>query len=265
MVLNSLRAYNVKNRKKYGQMVIACDSRGSWRRELFPYYKARRKIARQKSDLDWDTINLSMDNIKLDLAKFFPYRVIEIDGCEADDVIGTLCHKFGSKPICDDMDFGYGMPGSSDEDILIVSGDKDFKQLCIYDNVAILDPITKIVKTVNDPNGFLFELILRGDASDDIPNVLSPGDSFVTGTRQKQLRQTKIDELKDTDKVNWPVEILENFHRNEVLIDLTKVPTEMQTKILAKYDEQGGKGRSHLFNYMAKNGLGELMENLQDF
>ena len=39
MVLNSLRAHNKKFRKEYGDIVIACDSKNVWRREIFPNYK----------------------------------------------------------------------------------------------------------------------------------------------------------------------------------------------------------------------------------
>ena len=44
MILNTIRMYNKKFRKEYGQMVIACDH-SSWRREVFPQYKASRKKA----------------------------------------------------------------------------------------------------------------------------------------------------------------------------------------------------------------------------
>ena len=53
MILNSLRMYNVRHRKEYGNMVLACDG-GSWRKEIFPQYKAHRKASRDSSGLDWD-------------------------------------------------------------------------------------------------------------------------------------------------------------------------------------------------------------------
>lgn len=56
MVLNSIRSYNTKFKAEYGEMVIACDAGNNWRRDVFPYYKANRKKARQKSDVDWNTV-----------------------------------------------------------------------------------------------------------------------------------------------------------------------------------------------------------------
>src|SRR6478735_5317299 len=91
MVLNSIRAYNMKFKEKYGEMVIACDSNRYWRRDVFPYYKANRKSERDNSELDWNAIFEALHLIRDELQQFFPYRVVLVDGAEADDVIATLC------------------------------------------------------------------------------------------------------------------------------------------------------------------------------
>ena len=112
MVLNSLRANRVKFNEKYGELVICCDDTNNWRKKLFPYYKAHRKKARDTSDYDWPHIFNCLNNVRDELKEFFPYKVIQIDTAEADDVIGVLCHEFGKQ-------LGEGEP------ILILSGDKD--------------------------------------------------------------------------------------------------------------------------------------------
>ena len=53
MVLTSLRMHKNKFSDKYGTLVICCDDKKNWRKELFPYYKANRKKDRAASDLDW--------------------------------------------------------------------------------------------------------------------------------------------------------------------------------------------------------------------
>ena len=93
MVLNSLRAHNKKFRKEYGEMVIACDSKNVWRREIFPNYKAGRKANRAKSEHDWDAIFSMLHNIKNEIKTFLPYKVIEIETAEADDIIATLIKR----------------------------------------------------------------------------------------------------------------------------------------------------------------------------
>ena len=44
MILNSLRMYRQKYHVEYGELVLCCDGRHSWRRDHFPQYKASRKI-----------------------------------------------------------------------------------------------------------------------------------------------------------------------------------------------------------------------------
>ena len=63
MVLNSLRMYRTKFSEKFGELVICCDDKNNWRRDVFPYYKVHRKKARQESALDWNTI-FSFLNLK---------------------------------------------------------------------------------------------------------------------------------------------------------------------------------------------------------
>ena len=93
MVLNSLRGHNKKFRKEYGEMVIACDSKNVWRRKVFPNYKAGRKANRAKSEHDWDVIFSILHNIKDEIKNFLPYKVIEIETAEADDIIATLVNR----------------------------------------------------------------------------------------------------------------------------------------------------------------------------
>jgi 5'-3' exonuclease len=78
MVINTIRSHKVKFGKEYGEVVIACDSRKYWRKEVFPYYKANRKKAREDSGFNWPLIFDSINLIKEELKAIFPYRVIEI-------------------------------------------------------------------------------------------------------------------------------------------------------------------------------------------
>ena len=49
MILNSIRSYKNRYGKEFGEIVIACDNRHYWRREVFPHYKAGRKKSRDDS------------------------------------------------------------------------------------------------------------------------------------------------------------------------------------------------------------------------
>ena len=252
MILNSLRSYRTKFSADYGEMVIACDNTNYWRRQAFPYYKANRKKNQEASEMDWKSIFECMNKIRSELKEFFPYKVIDIESAEADDIIGTLVEEFGA-------DIG-GDP------ILILSGDKDFIQLHTYSNVKQYDPTRKKWITHNDPERYLEEHILKGDSGDGVPNILSSDNCFVVGERQKPSTQKKIDaliELDLTGKKDHPN--YRNYMRNRQLIDLRYTPDNIHTKVMESFNAQNGKDRSKLMNYFIANRLKNLTEHISEF
>lgn len=250
MVLNSLRSYNAKFRNDYGEMIIACDDRGSWRRQIFPYYKANRKRDREQSEIDWNAVFDSLNKIREELKNFFPYRVIQVETAEADDVIGTLCHEYGN----------------TSEKILIISGDKDFRQLQTYMNVTQYDPVRKKFITENQPDRYLREHIMKGDRGDGVPNFLSKDDTFVLNTRQKPLRQSKLDIWLDKQPEEFCDDVmLRGWKRNQQLVDLNFIPQDVKQAILESYNSQTGKDRSKLFNYFVENKLRNLLTDIDQF
>lgn len=257
MVLNSLRSYRSKFSDEFGEMVIACDNTNYWRRQFFPYYKANRKKNQEASELDWKAIFECLNKIRQELKDYFPYRVIDIESAEADDIIGTLVREFGTE---EEVMFGL------DEKILILSGDKDFIQLHVYKNVKQYDPTRKKWVSHNDPDKYLCEHILKGDSGDGVPNVLSSDNCFVVGERQKPLTQKKIDSLEELGldgKFDHP--LYRNYVRNKTLIDLRFTPKELRSKIMESYNSQDNKDRSKLMNYFIVNKLRNLTENIGDF
>ena len=247
MVLNSLRY----NRQKFNaEFVICCDDKNYWRRNSFPYYKASRRKARTESELDWNAIFNALNNVREELKTFFPYKVIQIESAEADDIIGTIVHKEGTEL-------------NTGEPILILSGDKDYIQLHRYANVSQYDPTRKRFIKHSDPDRYLFEHIIKGDAGDGVPNVLSPDNAFVIGERQKPVTKKRLAMFEDIN--NLDETLLRNWARNKMLIDLSQVPENIKEQILDEYNEVNTKDRSQLFNYFIKNKLKFLMENISDF
>ena len=222
MVLNSIRMYNVKFKDEYGEMVICADDRKYWRRDVFPYYKASRKKDREASPFDWNLIFETLNKIRDELRDTFPYRVLQVDKTEADDIIGTLCHKHGVQ-----------LMNETTEKILILSSDKDFMQLQKFANVEQFSPAAKKFLKTNEPEKFLREHIIKGDRGDGIPNILSSDDTFVTDKRQKPVTEKKLN-IWVTQKPEdfCDASMLRNYQRNESLIDLSKVPSEYAEKIL---------------------------------
>jgi hypothetical protein len=250
MVLNSIRSYKAKFGEEYGELVIACDNKNYWRRQLFPYYKANRKKSQAASELDWKAIFECLNKIRAELKEHFPYRVIDIESAEADDIIGTLCEEFGN----------------TSEKILILSGDKDFQQLHRFMNVHQYDPVRKKKIVCNDPDRFLREHILKGDAGDGIPNILSDDNCLVVGKRQTPMTQKKMDALVELGlegKIDHPN--FRNFMRNSQLIDLSQVPSKIKEQVLESYECQAGKKPVRLMDYFIANRLKNLMESIGDF
>ena len=255
MVLNSIRGYNVKFKEKYGEIIICTDSTKYWRKDIFPYYKAARKKSREDSPFDWNLIFQTLNKIREELKEYSPYRVLHVDKTEADDIIGTLCHKYGVQ-----------LNNSATEKILILSSDKDFMQLQKYTNVEQYSPMAKKFLKPDDAEEFLKLHIIKGDTGDGIPNFLSEDDAIVAGVRQKAVTEKKLNIwLKEEPQVFCDSDMLRRYKRNEALIDLSKVPAEYQESILNTYNGTPKKGREKLLTYFIKNRMKLLIEHLQEF
>ncbi len=251
MILNSLRMYRQSYFKEYGELVICYDSKHYWRRDYYPEYKANRKKTRNNSGHDWDDIFECLNTIKQELKDSFPYKVLEVYGAEADDIIAVLCNE---------LEF-------DNSKTLILSGDKDFIQLHKIKNVKQYSPITKKYINGEDPKEYLYQHILKGDSSDGVPNVLSPDNTFVDGLRQKPLSKKKIVEWAGPmcEQFLPNDEIKRNYQRNKKLIDLTQSPEELSLECINTYKDAPNGDRKKLLNYFIKNRLNELMENIGDF
>ena len=248
MILNSLRMYRTRFSSEYGELVLCYDSKHYWRRDYFPEYKSGRRKTREKDDKNWDEIFLCLNEIKDELRENLPYKFLEVYGAEADDIIGILCSTIS-------------------EEIMIISGDKDFIQLQKFPNVKQFSPITK--KSVNgaNPDGYLKEHIFKGDTSDGIPNVLSPDNTFTDGLRQKPLGKKKIASWMEHnfDDVAPNDEVKRNYQRNKKLIDLAYTPDELSREIIDTYNEAPFGDRSKLLNYFIQKRLKNLTESIGEF
>ena len=254
MVLNSLRGHNKKFRKEYGEMVIACDSKNVWRREVFPNYKAGRKANREKSDHDWNAIFAMLGNIRSEIKEFLPYKVLELETAEADDIIAALVRRIQNRVGPNHL-----------KKVLILSGDKDFIQLH-NEWVKQYNPVlNKYVGKDENPALYIKEHILKGDRSDGVPNVLSDDNVFVEGRRQKPLSRKKIDSWLEEVFMTMTEEEEKNYNRNKKLIDLTCIPLELEDKINNEFDNVEVATRDKILNYFITRKLKTLIEVIDEF
>jgi hypothetical protein len=248
MILNILRMHIRNFRKEYGDVVLCCDNRKYWRKDYFPFYKAGRKKTREKSDLDWHMIFDMLAKFKLELKENFPYKVIDVEGAEADDIIGTLTPIY-----------------SAHEKILILSSDGDFLQLQNYKNVKQYNPAQKKYIVSENPIMDLKEKIIRGDKGDGIPNIFSSSDCFVRDVRQKPITKVTLEKLLQESYLEQDETVKANYMRNATLIDLSFIPNEIKEKIINTYNETVPAKKNKLLNYFIEHKLKNLMEVIEEF
>ena len=244
MIINSLRNYQKRYAEEYGEMVLCTDAANPWRRDFYPHYKAGRKKARDNDDMDWGLIFDTLHKVKMEIKENFPYRYMYVENAEADDIIAVLCR-------------------TTNEKVLIVSGDKDFQQLHKYDYVKQWSPNLNKFVVQDRPEEFLKEHTLRGDKSDGIPNILSNDDCMIEGIRQTPLRKPVFDAymrmtIESDDKY------YRNYLRNQTLIDFDFIPEDVESRILQEY-EKTEVIQGKVFDYLRTHRLDDLLTNVEDF
>ena len=261
MVLNSLRMYIQKFNGDYGSELVLCyDSKRYWRREFFPYYKGTRKKDREKSSFNWSSIFEVLNELRDEIRGNMPYKVMEVDGAEADDVISVLTKVVALKNIRLQKDM------QPVEKVLILSGDKDFIQLQKYPWLKQYNPVMKKFVSGMNPSQYILEHILKGDKSDGIPNYLSPDNTFMEGKRQRPLQKKNLDKITKLSPEQFCTdEQLEYYKRNQTLIDFSYIPVEVEEKILESYDSLSAAPRNKMYNYFVNNQLITLLDKIEEF
>jgi hypothetical protein len=248
--LNIIRGHVKQFRHEYGEVVLCCDNKKYWRKEFFPFYKASRKKTREKSDLDWHLIFNILGNLKQELKDHFPYKAIDVDGAEADDIIGTLVPLYAGE----------------NNKILILSSDGDFLQLQMYKNVKQYNPAQKKFIKSDNPLADLKEKIIKGDKGDGIPNVLSSPDCFVREIRQTPINKNRLEKMMNENYGDWEDENARiGYSRNQTLIDLRHIPADIKNSIIDTYNNTKPAPRSKMINYFMEKKLKNLMEVIEEF
>ncbi len=248
--LNSVRLLKNQFGKKYGDIVLTFDAGNYWRKDIFEQYKASRKKKQNESDTDWSSIFNAIKNVRDELIENFPYKVMLVPRAEADDIIAWLSKKYHTQ-----------------ENVLIISSDKDFQQLQRYPNVEQYSPRTKKKILCKNPEEFLTEHIIRGDSSDGIPNILSDDDTFVNEEkRQKRLTEKVMKQIgEDLTFGELPKGHERNWDRNQSLVDFERVPDWINEDIKTEWEKPIVGNKSKVFNYFIKNKLKNLMEHIEEF
>jgi membrane-associated HD superfamily phosphohydrolase len=253
MILNTIRMYRQKF-KQYGEVVVVGDAGGNWRKEVYPQYKVKRNKHREESKIDWDVAFKNINKVFDEITEYFPYKTIKQWGCEADDSIAEIVkwtQEFGNY-----------------EEVMIVSSDKDFKQLHKFPNVHQYSPIIKKLIKVDNPRLTQLEHFITGDAGDGVPNCLSPDNSFADGIKQNTLTAKKKAALMEDPRALGD-EVYRNYLRNKKMIDLTETsecPENVKREIINNFVSQDkSDNKNKVMNYFIKNQCRGLLEVIEEF
>jgi 5'-3' exonuclease len=241
----TMNSVNKVFRKFQADHVVFCLEGRSWRKDFYEPYKKNRKTARmaltdQEAEEDkvfWETF----DDLTTFLKEKSNCTVIRNEIAEADDLIARFIHKHPN------------------DEHFIISSDTDFIQLITptvhqYNGITdelhtvegifndkgnrVIDKKTKEPKVIPDPKWLLFEKCMRGDTSDNVfsafPGVRKKGSKNKVGLLDAYADKDRkgfswnnlmLQRWVDHNEVEHRV--LDDYHRNVTLVDLTAQPTEI--------------------------------------
>lgn len=258
ILLNVLIDYTKKYKSKYGNLVLCFDGKGGyWRKDFFPYYKSNRKKYQEKDSFDWQELFICINELYQEFTEYLPVVSLNIDKCEADDIIACLCKYFQDN----ETDI-LGNPSNH----IIISNDHDLSQLQFYDGITNFSPRLgkEIVLNNKEVHELLITHICCGDAGDGVMNICSDDDVFINeDKKQNVFRKSRLEEFFN-DGINACKNDTEkrNFQRNKKLVDLiNEIPDEYYNKIIEDY--KNFKCNYKINEYVMKYRLGNLYAKIQ--
>lgn len=223
------------------KVILAYDSKPSWRYKVYSDYKANRKEARERTIIDFDKFfpifDVFREQIKNTFTKIY---TLNVENSEADDIIAILCRDV-----------------FKDDDCVIISSDSDINQL-ITSRIRQYDPIKKKFVECINPKKNLDIKILTGDKSDNIPPVKK---KIGIVTAEKILNNGLDVFLKESD------EIKSNYIRNKTLIDLDFIPLEIKKNIINTYNnyQLHEMESNKVLNFFIENKLIKILQQWDHF
>lgn len=227
--------YNTTN-----EIILAIDSKGGyWRKQIFPYYKQNRNKIKKESDIDWDFYFQCYNKIINELKQYSPYKVVDVDSCEADDIM-YVCAKLFAPFV----------------KVVLVTSDGDMKQL---HNINVLQYHPFQRKFIGRDDYSLLNHILMGDSGDGIPNILTQDDIYMITDKRSNMLSKQRKELYNGMTLNEAENALEGeeldrFKRNNTLINLSNLPEHLFNEITIKIKEASTESL-HWLDYKIKHQL----------
>jgi 5'-3' exonuclease len=256
--------------------IIMCFDRSSWRKEYtksddcytpLVYKGNRRQTMTPKEEAKYKVFLKHLDTFEEIMTDHTSIVTLAADKLEADDLMAGAVQVLSLDP---------------ENEMIIVSADKDMMQLLRHDNVRLIDPATGKDRLLTadgktnkddyegDADLFMFEKCLRGDRGDNVSSALPR-------VRKTRIRKAYID---DYEKANLMNETWKNpegkefivkkmFKENQLLMDLSMQPDYIQEIIIRTVVSQlanpGTFSYFHFMKFLGKYELKKLAQNADTF
>ncbi len=155
MIISCLRRIGIE---PTDEIIVACDGRGNWRKEIEGEYKANRKAFRDSfTDVDWNDMFNKFDILLENVNRGTDWQIIQIAKIEADDIASVACRYF------------------KDKELILISYDSDWQMLWHYPNVKIFSPILKPKGYKVPPKNFnVYQFLAKKIKKEVTDNLVNP-------------------------------------------------------------------------------------------
>lgn len=203
----------------YENIIFAkdCPRKQIWRIDHFPEYKANRDAT--YNDPNWKggpVFKYAHRELLYTLQKKYKFTIIEYPRAEADDVVAILkTHIRKQEP---------------DRQIVIITNDHDYLQL-LDEHTILINLKNKLLseKSLGSRDKDLYMKIILGDSADNIPKSIP--------RCGKKTALTLVNNLEELQKKLENQAIFEQFSLNQMLIDFTYIPKNIQENVLTIYSK----------------------------
>ena len=254
--------------------MIMCFDRPNWRKKYTKSEKCispkvykgnRHKDMTESEQQKYDRFKEHVQEFEQIVNDHTAIQALSAEGLEADDLIAAVCEFYTT------------LDANADEnEIVIISADKDLMQLLQYPNVSLFETSTGKERTLDDWQGdvnlFLFEKCVRGDRGDNVQSAYP------------RIRRTKILEAYTNPMMHetimhheWTAPgpegktylVKDLFKENRMLMDLTCQPENMQRlmfeTVLEGRKNPGKFSYFHFMKFLGANQLNKIADNAKHY